>query len=127
VAQNPAEFETLEKLDDNDKGAIRHEYERRWSHPRALYTTIVLCSIGAATQGWDQTGSNGANLLFPTEFGVPTKAGAPDAARNSWIVGVVNAAPYIGSAVWCALCSLMFCVPLCLTFVFVAVAGFRTP
>jgi hypothetical protein len=78
VAQNPAEFETLEKLDDSDRNTIRHEYRRRWSHPRALYVTIVLCSIGAATQlvrvlrhpcvnitqlrrGWDQTGSNGAS------------------------------------------------------------------
>jgi len=61
--------------------------------------TIILCSVGAATQGWDQTGSNGANLSFPREFGIPTDAGAPNAARNSWLVGVVNAAPYISAAV----------------------------
>jgi hypothetical protein len=32
--------------------------------------TIVLNSIAAAIQGWDQTGSNGANLSFPREFGI---------------------------------------------------------
>ena len=52
-------------------------------------------------RGWDQTGSNGANLSFPTEFGIPNNAGAPNAAHNSWIVGVVNAAPYLASAGWC--------------------------
>jgi hypothetical protein len=57
-----------------------------------LYFTIALCSIGAAVQGWDQTGSNGANLSFPTEFGI---AGT---GRDTWLVGIVNAAPYLASA-----------------------------
>ena len=43
------------------------------------------------------------DLSFPAEFGIPTHAGAPNAARNSWIVGVVNAAPYRASAAWCVL------------------------
>jgi MFS family permease len=72
--------------------------------------TIFTCSIGAATQGWDQTGSNGANLSFPVAFNIPEAAsegiapGAPGyvsaalAERNQWIVGIVNAAPYIASA-----------------------------
>ncbi len=34
----------------------------RRSHPKTLYVTIFLCSVGAATQGWDQTGSNGGEL-----------------------------------------------------------------
>lgn len=59
-----------------------------------LYFTIALCSIGAAVQGWDQTGSNGANLSFPLEFGI---GGA--GAHDEWLVGLVNSAPYIASAV----------------------------
>jgi len=35
--------------------------------------------------GWDQTGSNGANLSFPQEFGIAGKG------RDEWIVGVINA------------------------------------
>lgn len=59
-----------------------------------LYWTIFICSVGAATQGWDQTGSNGANLSFPTEFGIGEDAGE----RGEWLVGLVNSAPYISSA-----------------------------
>ena len=73
----------------------------RWRHPRILYFTIILNSIAAAIQGWDQTGSNGANLGFPQYFGIPTDAtfknGAvnPEAAKNQWIVGFINSCPYI--------------------------------
>lgn len=64
-----------------------------------MYFTVILCSVGAAVQGWDQTGSNGANLSFPDEFGIPASdPTAPNYERNLWIVGLVNAAPYIASA-----------------------------
>lgn len=42
-------------------------------------------------RGWDQTGSNGANLSFPKEFNITSEAGNPNASRNEWIVGVINA------------------------------------
>jgi MFS family permease len=58
------------------------------------------------------------DLSFPAEFGISNEAGTPNAARNSWIVGVVNAAPYIGSAAWCALDSLQFRVVGCLSFLY---------
>ena len=87
----------------------------RWSQPRDLYLTIVICSLAAAVQyasssqrnffpcqrylqqhpffldrGWDQTGSNGANLIFPQVLGIPTADGAPNASVNQWIVGIIN-------------------------------------
>jgi len=65
----------------------------KWRVPTALYLTIITCSIGAAVQGWDQTGSNGANLSFPKAFGIGS-----DSTHDVYIVGLVNAAPYIGSA-----------------------------
>ncbi|KIM73040.1 hypothetical protein PILCRDRAFT_803132 [Piloderma croceum F 1598] len=99
LAQSPADFETLDVLDDRDQEIIRYEIAHKWSHPWTLYMTVIICSIGAATQGWDQMGLNSANLVFPTEFSIPINAGAPNAAYNSWIVGVVNAAPYMASAV----------------------------
>jgi hypothetical protein len=44
-------------------------------------------------------GSNGANLGFPIEFGIPDLAPhCTDPAvcdKNSWIVGFINATPYI--------------------------------
>lgn len=45
-----------------------------WSkQPGTLFWTIILTSIAAAVQGWDQTGSNGANLIWPEIFGVDVK------------------------------------------------------
>ncbi|KAM3481803.1 hypothetical protein MY8738_004299 [Beauveria namnaoensis] len=102
VAQNPAGFEELGDLDEDDKEALRREVTHRWSHPWPLYFTIGLNSIAAAIQGWDQTGSNGANLGFPEALGIPDfkPACGPDetmglCAKNAWIVGFVNAMPYI--------------------------------
>jgi hypothetical protein len=70
IAQDPANFEELTQIDDGEKEALRHEVFKKWSHTRTLYITIITCSIGAAVQGWDQTGSNGANLSFPEQFGI---------------------------------------------------------
>ncbi|OAQ96447.1 hypothetical protein LLEC1_00988 [Akanthomyces lecanii] len=102
VAQNPAGFEELAELDESDKTALRNEVTHRWRHPKALYFTIILNSIAAAIQGWDQTGSNGANLGFPEALGIPdfSPQCGPDetkglCAKNAWLVGFVNAMPYI--------------------------------
>lgn len=104
VAQDPSSFESLDDLDGDEKEALRNEVLHKWRQPWALYFTVILCSIGAAVQGWDQTGSNGANLSWPIYFNVPdtppTSGPEPgvDYDRNSWIVGVVNAGPYLASA-----------------------------
>lgn len=81
VAQSPAAYGSLEELSTEEKDAITYELGHKWSHPFTLYFTIVTCSIGAAVQGWDQTGSNGANLSFPAEFGI----GDSTIARNTYI------------------------------------------
>jgi hypothetical protein len=102
VAQNPAQFEDIAELSEDEKESLRREITHRWSHPWPLYYTIILNSIAAAIQGWDQTGSNGANLSFPTALGIsdsPPTCGpvsnAGTCAKNSWIIGFVNAMPYI--------------------------------
>ncbi|KAK3314786.1 hypothetical protein B0H66DRAFT_535676 [Apodospora peruviana] len=96
VAQDPSSYESIsgaEKLDETEVEALRNEVLYKWRVPTALYLTIITCSIGAAVQGWDQTGSNGANLSFPTAFGI---GGSSD--HDTYLVGLVNSAPYIGSA-----------------------------
>ncbi|KAJ1026592.1 hypothetical protein NDA13_003969 [Ustilago tritici] len=101
LAQRPADFQSIEEPSEEEKKAVAHQYARRWSHSLLLYMTIFTCWIGAATQGWDQTGSNSANLSFPQESGIPESGpglSEADAQKNQWIVGVVNAAPYIASA-----------------------------
>ncbi|KAI9898854.1 hypothetical protein N3K66_005315 [Trichothecium roseum] len=103
VAQHPSRFEELAELDEGEKEALREETTRRWKQPRPLYLTIILSSVAAAVQGWDQTGSNGANLTFHHALGIPNDAGSScgpvasegECARNSWIIGLVNSMPYI--------------------------------
>ncbi|KAM7220866.1 hexose transporter protein [Rhypophila decipiens] len=96
IAQDPTSYETLSgeyALDETEKEVLRNEVLHKWRVPKALYMTIITCSIGAAVQGWDQTGSNGANLSFPKALGIGSES-----QRDIYLVGLVNAAPYIGSA-----------------------------
>merc|ERR1712093_619903 len=96
VARDPSNYEDIsgdEALDDAEIEALRDEVLHKWRQPKALYYTIIICSIGAAVQGWDQTGSNGAMLKFPEYFQIDSTS-----TRDSFLVGLLNAAPYIGSA-----------------------------
>lgn len=101
VARDPSNFDTMPQLDAEEKAALTKEVTHKWAHTRTLYITIITCSIGAAVQGWDQTGSNGANLSFPDQFGIGTGSAnppLPTSDRDNWLVGLVNAAPYIASS-----------------------------
>ncbi|KAJ3948771.1 hypothetical protein N0V92_012998 [Colletotrichum tropicale] len=96
VAQDPENYATIggtEALDEAEIQALRDEVEHKWRMPTKLFLTIATCSIGAAVQGWDQTGTNGANIFFPTEYGIGS-----DSTRDTLILGLVNAGPYLGSA-----------------------------
>ncbi|KAL4954501.1 hypothetical protein BDW69DRAFT_163099 [Aspergillus filifer] len=97
IARDPDNFRSVAGITTEETEVIHNETAHKWRQPRALYFSIILCSIGAAVQGWDQTGSNGANLSMPDALGIPEHDN-PNAERNQWLVGVVNAAPYIGSA-----------------------------
>ncbi|KAK6437480.1 hypothetical protein LTR95_006332 [Oleoguttula sp. CCFEE 5521] len=77
-------FHNVPGLTEDERTALEYEKGHKWHGPMMLWYSIGLCAIGAATQGWDQTGSNGANLSFPEEFGI---AGG---GRDAWIVGLVN-------------------------------------
>jgi hypothetical protein len=105
AAQSPHMIDSIPELDEAEKEAFRREQTNRWSHPKILYFTIILNSIAAAIQGWDQTGSNGANLDWPADLGIDDAVStAPDpptpcmlaglCSRNQWLVGVVNSMPY---------------------------------
>ncbi|KAK2612565.1 hypothetical protein QQS21_001503 [Conoideocrella luteorostrata] len=98
VAQDPTGYEDItgsEALGQEEIDSLRDEVLHKWRIPRVLYLTIITCSIGAAVQGWDQTGSNGANLLFPKAFHIDSESD-----HDKLLVGLVNAAPYIGTALF---------------------------
>ena len=108
VAQDPPSFEQVAELEEHERDALRNEVLHKWRQPWSLYFTVILCSIGAAVQGWDQEGSNGANLSWPQAFDVYDGGNVtsnPNYWRNTWLVGTVNAGPYIGSAFFGCWCS----------------------
>ena len=91
VARDPDKFDMIDELEGHERDALTYEKNHKWHGPFMLWYSISLCAIGAATQGWDQTGSNGANLSFPAEFGLADASGKVNPGRDEWIVGVVNA------------------------------------
>lgn len=96
VAQDPSNYENItgpEQLTDEEKIVLAEEVTHKWRLPLKLYLTIAICSLGAAVQGWDQTGANGASIFFPKVYGI-----GGDSAHDTLLVGLVNAGPYIGSA-----------------------------
>lgn len=54
VAQDPAHFEEVPGLTAAEHEALTMEVTKKWHQPKAMYYTVILCSIGAAVQGWDQ-------------------------------------------------------------------------
>jgi hypothetical protein len=94
VARNPDRFESIPDLTEEERAALIYERDHKWHGPKMLWFSIGLCAIGAATQGWDQTGSNGANLSFPQEFHLYESGAICEAAGNcsynQWIVGLIN-------------------------------------
>lgn len=96
IAQNPAEAHNIdgsEKLTTEELKVLQDEVTHRWRMPLRLFLTIFTCSIGAAVQGWDQTGSNGATIFFPKYYNI-----GGTSTRDKLLVGLINAGPYIGSA-----------------------------
>lgn len=96
VAQNPAgahEIDGDERLSPEELNVLEREVTHKWHMPFRLFLTIAICSLGAAVQGWDQTGSNGATIFFPAAYGIDD-----DSVRSKILVGVLNSGPYIGAA-----------------------------
>ena len=96
VAQDPTNYEDIKgehALNEVEIEDLRNEVLHKWRQPLALYLTIFTCSIGAAVQGWDQTGTNGANLSFPKVFGISSSD-----THDTLLVGIVNGGPYLGAS-----------------------------
>ena len=67
IAQNDRAFEGTRddglSLTDEEKEILQQEATSRWRHPRALWQLVILCAIGAATQGWDESAVDGGKAL----------------------------------------------------------------
>ncbi|KAI0113753.1 hypothetical protein GGR51DRAFT_23344 [Nemania sp. FL0031] len=94
IAGNMNKFDTIDSLTDREKDVLDREITHKWSNPNMLYAVITICSLCAAVQGMDETVVNGAQIFYKDQFGI----GDPNSQRDSWLLGLVNAAPYIGCA-----------------------------
>ena len=56
VAQNPSDFEQYSWLTETELNALRNEIQHRWRQPGILYFTVIMSSVAAVIQGWDQVG-----------------------------------------------------------------------
>ena len=81
-----------------------------WGQPSPLQTTFFVLFVAAAVQGWNQTGTTGANLGWPKDLlykrfleegGVLdhqlNRNCAPGDSRR-WAFAVVNAMPYLAAS-----------------------------
>ncbi|KAF7795693.1 hypothetical protein EIP86_006858 [Pleurotus ostreatoroseus] len=93
LAQNPKSWETNPIFNEEDRHVLRDELTHRWSQPFQLYWLVIMCSLAAAVQGMDETVINGAQLFYPSQFGIPQDSGT--SGRNAWLLGLVNSAPYL--------------------------------
>ncbi|KAI0378313.1 hypothetical protein F5Y04DRAFT_284071 [Hypomontagnella monticulosa] len=91
IAGNMNMYDTVDGLTDREKEVLDREITHKWSNPKMLYAVIVICSLCAAVQGMDETVVNGAQSFYKVEFGI----GDSESQRDSWLLGLVNAAPYI--------------------------------
>lgn len=93
VSQAPYHAHSIAELDDNDRAVLEHEAKHKWSQPWMLFFLTAMCSLGAATQGMDETCNSGAVAYWPEQLGVS------DLANATYIEGLIVGAPYLACAV----------------------------
>lgn len=52
ISRDPTNFAHVPGITEEEKTAIANEVLHKWRQPKILYFTIILCSVGAAVQGW---------------------------------------------------------------------------
>lgn len=111
LAQDPNRHAEIQGFNEEERQVLAREITSRWSQPKLLYLVIVLCSTCAAVQGMgeyspilkksdqgfrltkspDETVVNGAQIFYSKQFGIGDKT----SDRDSWLLGLVNSAPYL--------------------------------
>ncbi|PKS08706.1 hypothetical protein jhhlp_004759 [Lomentospora prolificans] len=87
-------YDDVEGLEEDEKRALVKEGVYKWRQPWMLYYVVAVCSVCAAVQGMDETVVNGAQSIYKDQFGI-----GGDSYRDTWLLGLTNAAPYLCCAV----------------------------
>ncbi|KAB5585841.1 hypothetical protein GE09DRAFT_944904 [Coniochaeta sp. 2T2.1] len=90
VAGDENKYDQIEGLTPGEIEILDREITHKWSNPNKLYWVVAICSLCAAVQGMDETVVNGAQSFYKKAFGI-----GGDTSRDSWLVGLVNSAPYL--------------------------------
>ncbi|KAI6041748.1 hypothetical protein EDC04DRAFT_1200143 [Pisolithus marmoratus] len=98
LAQDHQAYKRYNYYTDEDIRYLEDEVHHKWSQTGALYYVVIMSSLAAAIQGMDETVINGAQLLYPKQFGIDSLSSGP--SRDSWLLGVVNSAPYLCCAIF---------------------------
>lgn len=89
----------MPRLTSEEKEALASETTKGfWKQPKQLQVTIITLCVAATVQGWNQTGSNGANLNWPMQLGLTNYSGCDLVGREAWIYAIVNAIPYLSAS-----------------------------
>ncbi|CAI4217307.1 unnamed protein product [Parascedosporium putredinis] len=95
LAGNIEEWNAIHGISEEEKAVLQEEVEHKWKNPRMLYLIVAICSLCATVQGMDETVVNGAQAFYKHQFGI-----GGDSARDTWLLGLVNGAPYLCCAVF---------------------------
>ncbi|GAB7342298.1 hypothetical protein MBLNU457_g0530t1 [Dothideomycetes sp. NU457] len=90
LASGKTAFRECEGLTEEEKAYLEKELTHRWHQPKLMYLVIILCSTCAAVQGMDETVVNGGQVFYSKQFGI-----GGNSSRDSWLLGLVNSAPYL--------------------------------
>ncbi|KAG2052536.1 hypothetical protein BDR06DRAFT_957553 [Suillus hirtellus] len=90
VAQDPTCHNRLDIFSEDDKRILTEEVTHKWRQTPMLYYMVVMSSLAAAVQGMDEAVINGAQIIYPKQFGI-----GGGSQRDSWLVGLINSAPYL--------------------------------
>ncbi|KAG2105522.1 uncharacterized protein F5147DRAFT_614836 [Suillus discolor] len=90
IAQDPTCHNRSDMFSEDDKRILTEEVTHKWRQTPMLYYMVVMSSLAAAVQGMDEAVINGAQIIYPKQFGINNGT-----QRDSWIIGLVNSAPYL--------------------------------
>jgi hypothetical protein len=100
---------TVPGISAHELQVLRDEKETGfWGQPWPLQTTFFVLFVAAAVQGWNQTGTTGANLGWPRELlyrSTPDdalsgklNANCAPSGHEKWLFAAVNAIPYLAAS-----------------------------
>ncbi|KAG2062835.1 hypothetical protein BDR04DRAFT_1164571 [Suillus decipiens] len=55
---------------DEDRQILTQEVTHKWRQTFTLYYMVVMSSLAAAVEGIDEAVINGAQIIYPKQFGI---------------------------------------------------------